>query len=351
MSSNSFCKHLSNGYRIFIRNGKITWLPCCYWQGDEIPFENLQNRRDQLNVSTPWAHNECSKCRTEESYKPTGYRQAGHAIIPVIESTKTGWIDIQADETCNGGCLICGPWSSSYWQGQLIKYNEHPIVQVEKNLKQLVDQVFSSLDVSELGLLQFLGGEPFLSDVDQYALKYITNPSICQLKYTTNGSIYPKPDRIEQWSKFKKILINFSIDGVGKRFEYLRYPLKWSKVEDNVKRLIDEPLDNLYFHINHTITPLNIYYYDEFQEWVDRIFPKDRLTGIHTHTAYGTMNVSATSDAVRAKVIAKYGQGHMLCNMLASNTNQDSANMFREYINKWDQRRATDWSNTFPDIL
>jgi hypothetical protein len=40
-----------------------------------------------------------------------------------------------------------------------------------------------------------------------------------------------------------------------------------------------------------------------------------------------------------------------LCNMLASNANQDSANMFWEYINKWDQRRSTNWRDTFPDIL
>jgi sulfatase maturation enzyme AslB (radical SAM superfamily) len=151
------------------------------------------------------------------------------------------------------------------------------------------------------------------------------------------------------WHRFQEVVINFSIDGIGSRFEYLRYPLQWSKVEANIGRLVNETGLNLKFHINHTVTPLNIWYYDEFVEWTKRTFPSHRLSGIHTHTAYGVMNVAATTLKVRKMIQHKYGSNHVLYKMLQSNP--ESTNNFWQWIDLWDQRRNTDWQQVFPDIV
>jgi sulfatase maturation enzyme AslB (radical SAM superfamily) len=351
MDTNTFCKHLSNGYRIYIDNNQnITYMPCCYWQGPARPFTNLIQDRKFLNNSTPWAHNECNKCRNEEKYKENNYRVAGNKIMSNdLPSTKVGWLDIQADTTCNGGCLICGPWNSSYWQNELSKYNEFKLIPATNSLRQSVDKIFSEIDVSELRQLQFLGGEPFLSAADTYAFDYITCPEICQLKYTTNGSIYPKSERIANWSQFKSVLINFSIDGVGDRFDYLRYPLKWNTVHKNVLRFINEAPDNLVFHINHSVTPLNIFYYQEFMDWVDATFPKEQFKGIHVHPAYGIMSVANSSNKLRELVLDKYGKDHIMAKMLRENRLIDNQN-FLNYINTWDSRRGTKWQTVFAEI-
>lgn len=350
MDTNTFCKHLSNGYRIYINNNNVTYMPCCYWQGPAMPFDNLIQRRALLNNSTPWAHKECNKCKKEETYKENNYRNSGNKIIPDdLPSTKVGWLDIQADITCNGGCLICGPWNSSYWQNELVKYTELSSSSKKINLQQSIDNIFQQLDVSEIRLLQFLGGEPFLSEADTLSFPYITNPAICQLKYTTNGSIYPTQSRMGHWNNFKSVLINFSIDGIGDRFNYLRYPLKWKLVEQNVQRFVNEAPANMQFHINHTVTPFNILYYDEFLAWVDATFPADRFTGIHTHTAYGTMSVANSSSELREMVLSKYGNDHMLTKMLKDNRLVDNSD-FLNYVVTWDKRRGTDWRTTFAEI-
>lgn len=351
MTSNTFCRHLSNGYRIFIRDNKISYLPCCYWTGPELEFTNLANKRAQLNTSIPWTHAECQKCKNEEVYKKDqGYRQVGNSIIPIMPSSKVGWLDIQADITCNGGCLICGPWSSSYWQQQLVKYGEYNAKKNNQEFEKSIHEIFTALDTSELRQLQFLGGEPMLSDNDQHALKYIKHPEICMLKYTTNGSIYPGPARMAQWDKFKSVLLNFSIDGIGERFNYLRYPLKWNTVENNIKRLVNETSDKITFHINHTVTPFNIFYYNEFLAWVNDTFPQDRFTGIHTHTAYGIMSVGYSTRELHTAIKNIYGDNHLLAGMLDSTAKMDTPE-FLTWINKWDQRRNTDWKVTFPDII
>jgi len=350
MTSNTFCRHLSNGYRIYINDQGITYHPCCQWTGSQFPFTDLVSQRKLINVNTPWAHKECERCKIEESYKTEGYRLIGNRVIPDnLGDNKVGWLDIQADITCNGGCLICGPWLSSNWQNELSRHGEYNITPSKKNLKESVDEIFNKLDVSELRLLQFLGGEPFLSKTDEYAFLYVTNPELCKLKYTTNGSIYPQSTRMQHWNKFKEVLINFSIDGTEEQFEYLRYPLNWSTVENNVKRIIAETPDHVKFHINHTVTPLNIYYYDRFANWVEKTFPPGRFTGIHTHTAYGTMSVSNASQSLRDRINSKYGDNHMLSQMLKLTTAQDNT-AFWNYVNLWDQRRNTQWRQIFPEI-
>jgi hypothetical protein len=352
MSANTFCRHLSNGQRFFVEKDKVTWWPCCYWDGPTFPIEEFVSARQKINSSTPWANKECNKCQREEPYKPVGnLRKTGDKFIPAdIPNTKAGWIDLQIDYICNGGCLICSPQYSSYLQSESSKAKEFVIEKAAVSMKQHVDNIFSTVDASELKLLHVLGGEPFLSDVDKFAFEHISNPSECHLRYTTNGTIFPQQDRLNMWSQFKTVTLNISIDDIGPRFEYLRYPLSWNKVESNIKRLIDETDDHVLLQVNHTVTPFSIYYYDEFIAWRDQVFPKEKLGFTHVHTAYGQMNVGSCNESLRKKVLEKYGPEHLLVKMLADNPFKTTRN-FWEHVRKMDQRRNQDWRIVFPDLV
>jgi hypothetical protein len=352
MTSNNFCRHLSNGYRINIQGDKITWMPCCQWTGDPFPFVDLATQRKKINIHTPWVHKECNRCQKEEKYKlQSSYRIVGNrSILDDLPDNKVGWLDIQADMTCNGGCLICGPWNSSFWQNELVRYEEYKKILPRQDFRDSIDLIFNKLDVSDLSLLQFLGGEPFLSNIDELSFQYIPNPNICKLKYTTNGSIWPSQNRWQEWERFREISINFSIDGIGKRFDYLRYPLKWEIVSKNVERFIKQAPPNMTFHINHTVTPFNIYYYQEFIDWVESVFPYDKFKGIHVHPAYGVMSVSSISDNLRKIIKSKYGATHNLSVMIDQNPTMDHRS-FWNYIGIWDKRRGTDWKKIFPEIV
>ena len=349
MSSNTFCKHLSNGYRFYIDQGVITYHPCCQWTGDRVLFDEhtLDQQRTVWNINTPWAHSECARCGEEEPHKKhMSYRHSGNRQIPILPQNKVAWLDIQADQTCNGGCLICGPWNSSYWQSEMVKYQGHIPISNKVDLPALVNRIFDAIDTSELRLLQFLGGEPFLSDADAVGIARIANPEQCTLKYTTNGSVFPKSDRIDQWKRFEKVKITLSIDGIGDRFDHLRYPLKWDVVEKNIHRMLAEFPSNTEFTINHSITPLNIMYYDEFLQWVNTTF--DHVPKIHCHPAYGVMNPVHGGEQLRDLVVAKYGKDHQLVSM----TQHGPANTeFLEYINLWDSRRKTNWQKTFSAVV
>jgi sulfatase maturation enzyme AslB (radical SAM superfamily) len=307
----------------------------------------LDQQRIVWNINTPWAHSECGVCGQEEPYKKeNSYRHAGNRQIPILSQNKVAWLDIQADQTCNGGCLICGPWNSSYWQSEMSKYQGYIPISNKVDLSALVNKIFDAIDTSELRLLQFLGGEPFLSDIDAVGIDRISNPAQCTLKYTTNGSIFPKDDRINQWKRFEKVRITLSIDGIGDRFDYLRYPLKWNVVERNIHRMLTESPSNTEFTINHSITPLNILYYDEFLEWVNKTFAY--VPEIHCHPAYGVMNPVNGGEILRDRVITKYGEDYPLASMIHPGAKINPE--FFEYINLWDGRRKTNWQKTFPAV-
>jgi hypothetical protein len=348
MSSNTFCRYLSNGYRFYIEQGAITHHPCCQWTGDRVPFDEnmLDQQRIVWNINTPWAHSECNRCGKEEPHKKDmAYRHGGNRIIPLLPQNKVAWLDIQADQTCNGGCLICGPWNSSYWQSEISKYQGFPLSPNKEDLPALINRIFDAIDTSELRLLQFLGGEPFLSNADAIGIDRIANPEQCTLKYTTNASIFPKSDRIDRWKKFEKVKMTLSIDGIGDRFNYLRYPLTWDVVEKNIHRMLAEFPSNVEFNINHSITPLNILYYDEFLEWLNKTF--GRILKIHCHAAYGVMNPAHGGQLLRDLVIAKYGKDHNLASMIYPEAEVNAE--FLEYINLWDSRRKTNWQRAFPE--
>ncbi len=352
MSSNKFCRHLSNGHGFFIEEDKVTWQPCCNWDGPTIPIEEFVSTKKQINNSTPWAHKECNRCQGEETYNPAGsLRKSGDRLIPAgMSDTKAGWIDLQIDYTCNGGCLICEPRFSSYLQIESSKAKEFVIKKATVSVKDHVDNIFSHVDASELRLLRVLGGEPFLSDVDKFAFEHIPNPGECHLMYATNGTIFPQKDRIDMWSHFKTVTLNLSIDDIGARFEYLRYPLSWNKLESNIKRLIDETDDHVLLQIHQTMTPFSIYYYDEFIEWRDRFFPKEKLGITRVHSAHGQMSVSSCNESLRKKVLEKYGSEHFLVKMLADNPFKFTRN-FWEHVRKMDQRRNQDWKTIFPELV
>ena len=68
------------------------------------------------------------------------------------------------------------------------------------------------------------------------------------------------------------IKIIFSVDGIGKKFEYIRTPLQWDQVNDNMHKILDMKYPNITADLSYTINPLNLYYHhDIFQFFLNKI--------------------------------------------------------------------------------
>ena len=58
------------------------------------------------------------------------------------------------------------------------------------------------------------------------------NPENVRLFYNTNGTIIPKQEIFQSWSKLKEVEVIFSIDAIGEANEILRPPHKWDTIEN-----------------------------------------------------------------------------------------------------------------------
>ena len=103
------------------------------------------------------------------------------------------------------------------------------------------------------------------------------------------------------------------------------------------------------FHINHTLTPFNVLYHDEFMSWVKATFDPEYFLGVHTHTAYGIMGVANCNFDVRQAAQIMYGDDHVVTKTLRLNPYRSSDD-FWQYIELWDRRRRLNWRDIFPEI-
>jgi hypothetical protein len=178
---------------------------------------------------------------------------------------KTSMVKIVTSNTCNSTCVTCNSGASSAWAPLEKKLKKIPI-QPWSISSSRMDQV---LLYKDLVTLNFVGGEPLVEKLNFYALEKLLEHGNdqCFISFTTNGSVKLTVHQQDLLKKFKNFHIGISIDGVGPVFEYLRYPLKWDKLLDNLD-FFRTLTDNI--SANYTISNLNVLYHHETIAWFNK---------------------------------------------------------------------------------
>jgi len=235
----------------------------------------------------------CERCRIEEdnsieSKRILDYtRWKEHYDNYDLNSNKFITSSIAFGNTCNLKCITCGPQSSSRWQKEYFD-----LYQVDVPHHKFYKNNFVMDFVEHAPYIIHVdipGGEPFLSGVkEQQELLnyYIDNDqaSKISLHYTTNGTTFPDDTWWSLWEHFKEIDLQLSIDGIGNRYEYIRYPAIWTELTNNVDCYItkETQLANVRLSVSHTVSAYNIYYLDEFVSWCYTVgLPKPWLGRVH----------------------------------------------------------------------
>lgn len=359
--ANNFCKFLSNGFRIKSEGTTLTYAPCC-WYNKEIPLidnPDFDKQKNAISQITNWVP-ECGACKLIEdsgAYGTQSPRMRSFREIPDdIPNDVPGWIELTIDTTCNAACIMCGPWHSTTWRKQEVKFQ----LKTKDDLPDLVDPmqwldfICNKWPLTYVKSVSFLGGEPFQSPVPFEFLKRLkaehgTLEDIT-VHFQTNGSVKPDPELLELIKECKIYRHNISIDAVGERFEYLRYPLSWERVQATTDYMKSLNLDNIQFVVLATINPLNVWYYDELESWVNETFPNRTYPVLKPNKSMGTVDFSSTPALLRFHTAKKLGRDHPLTKFLYHSPQQDWKSLI-DYIDRLDGYRKTDWKQVFPDIV
>jgi glutamate-1-semialdehyde 2,1-aminomutase len=98
-------------------------------------------------------------------------------------------------------------------------------------------------DLAKIEEIYFTGGEPFLisrvEDIVDHLIKSGHADHIT-LEFSTNCT-KADPLFLEKLSRFRRVNLFFSLDGVGEVYDYIRFPARWVKVRKNIDALMSLP--------------------------------------------------------------------------------------------------------------
>jgi uncharacterized Fe-S cluster-containing radical SAM superfamily enzyme len=359
--ANNFCRFLSNGYRIKSDGTNLTYAPCCWYQKEIslINNPNFADEKNQISQITSWVP-ECITCKKIEDsgvYGSQSPRLRSFREIPdvTIPDNVPAWIELTIDTTCNAACIMCGPYHSTTWRKQELKFG----IKRFEDLPDLIDPVVwlekikSMFTLKYVKSVSFLGGEPFESPIPLIFLKLLKeiHGSLrdVTIHFQTNCSLLPSAELIELMKECQLVKFNMSIDGVGKRLEYIRYPLKWERIENTIAYMKSLNLPNIKYIVLATLTPLNAYYYDELEDWVEKTLPPSDSPLLLPNRSYGKVDLNQTPVNLRKTIINKFGKDHRISKMFA--TLEFNTNSFIRIIEDLDQKRKTNWQKVFPEMV
>jgi organic radical activating enzyme len=283
--------------------------------------------------------------------------------------------ELNLGNTCNLKCRTCAPHSSSTWMQEEYdiyekrKYSSFKIYAHEmKKYHQTFDDDSNFWPDLENNLhtikqFDFYGGEPFMSKKMWRTLQMAVDKGYSkdiEVHYATNATHWPT-ENIEVLKHFKHLNLNFSIDGIGDQFEYIRYPAVWEEAKENMLKAREFARTHHDVHVSwcHTISNMNIFYLPEL---LDTFYKDFSYFGIYLNLVHGPkyFNISYMPDNVKEKLIPKLEaidkSYEVWQNFLPGVINfikvgkYDPAhwNKFKEKIKIHDEYRNQDFSMTFP---
>lgn len=250
-----------------------------------------QVRVNMLNDVIPLS---CTKCFEEEKNGIVSKRQWETTVWServdfeklILDTTVDGWLpvnipyfDLRLGNTCQLKCVMCSPHDSSSW----IKdwKTQYPLYTNELKVDQqwntawnynwyTNDVILNSIikQAHNIKELYFAGGEPTIIPEHYKILEAIVdtgNAKSCILRYNSNGIEIPSK-LLDLWNHFKEVKFNFSIDAVSDKNEYIRYPSKWTTIEQNLK-ILDNTPNHIVVNIACAVQLLNINYLPELVNW------------------------------------------------------------------------------------
>ena len=351
--------------------------PCCKFRHDYYPDPALninqqgisayEQSRTLITVREDFQQDRwprgCERCKIEEENGVASKRQLDYDRWQLhyeqYDIDRGGLLtaSVAFGNTCNLACITCGPGSSSRWQREHLQIYNKDVPPNHFYRKGFVDEL---LEMSpEIIHLDIPGGEPFLSGVTQQQRllqRLIDQGRAAQigLHYTTNVTVWPEHRWWDLWSHFREIDLQLSIDGVGPRFEYIRYHADWKTVIHHVQQYLDEERQrpNLRLSVSHTVSAYNIYYVSEFLQWCqDQGLPRPWLCRVHTPVH---MRPSVWPEPARKYIISKLIQhpGTEISgwiNIMQSDDSQHFAK-FQQVTAALDHNRGQDFCTAFPEL-
>lgn len=343
-----------------------------WWKSDYLKYLRSRFLEDKRPT-------ECSECWKKEDTGLSSFRMRSNTEHHAIFKNKyqrnlklIGKEDLEFPEDvhfnitnlCNLKCQMCSGENSSKLLVENNALGYEDLDQKDFDLKDSDYVKMLELVKHDLKILKVLGGEPLFNPrVIKLLEMLVQNGQAKKIKLhvTTNGTMC-NDKIISLLKKFKDLRLVFSVDGVGKCNEYMRFPSKWEAISANITKF-KENLMHAYIMINCVVQNLNVLYVDELLEFTNqkKIFVKfDLVLEPHwLHLSVLPKNVLSMAykklSSVKEKNLLHTDNVKEIIKLLRHhidnyNLNEEKYKNFLDMVNKRDNYRKVELKNYMPEL-
>lgn len=251
------------------------WRICCKFDdpkkmpADLYTFNEFKNSDQYVKVvktmESKW-HLGCQKCLDDEiDQNVESLRE--YSLRELSGSNQIEYLEISLANDCNLNCRMCGPKFSSAWE-RFLHEHHHLDIYYHKELLRVrhpnfsMETLFGDLDLSNLKIIKYLGGEPFVTKQIIDMFEFLEKRNLLrqiEFQANTNCTLFPKK-YIDYLKKFKKIIMTLSIDGYQDLNDYIRNGSSWSVVDSVVNKWVNFAKEhNCTLIISPTLLPYNVH--------------------------------------------------------------------------------------------
>lgn len=289
-----------------------------------------------------------SKRQLELNRFGSNYYDSNGVIEPNLE-----FVELRLGNLCNVRCRTCNPASSTQWIVEYSKLqNTLPFVtkypsKIDTDWTQS-DEFWDDLleNSVDLKLVYINGGEPTLVEKHwNYLERLIERGLHKQIKLWYSINMTNLPDKLLHiWKQFNEVEIHCSIDDIGERNSYIRKGTKWSDVETNLQKILDNPWINA--SVTQTVSWMNIYYLEEFKSYFDKLGLRTQSNLVYDPKFY---SINILSNDVKSVLQEKLLNFNHLLDHVATNSDTLLLQQGFEYNKYLDKNRVESFSDVFSE--
>jgi len=269
------------------------YIPCCGIVPSELPQHKvdknlspieLHNSKVLVDIRTKlksgeW-HPACGHCQRTEVAGLDSMRTIWNTTInsapmdTIVDPNNVVYLDLSFGSRCNSKCMTCNSTNSDQWPEEDAFIWKWKSVEASNSLS--ADESIKLLNTfPNVNRVNFIGGEPTILDEHYAFLKILVDTGRSKdisLGYVTNLTGI-NDELIDLWESFKYVIASVSIDGYKEVNEYIRYPIKWNKVESNLLRYAELTMKPQFdLGLSCTVSIFNILAVaDLFEFWLDNV--------------------------------------------------------------------------------
>jgi len=370
-------------------NPNGTLDPCCQYKQNYLPrhlstpimyyevekFNQVIRNAMHTDYAQGIRHKGCSKCYIEEDLGQKTLRTTGEVTIDtdVIQDMSFAetklyepdiyHIEMRLGNLCNLKCMMCGPRSSSSIAVERLQYEKDfraVGVHVEDNVTSdswWETEEFQKLQkkiLRKARWINFTGGEPFMiPQVANWLDELLPHAKTNNVMIGFNTNLTKlSDDMVKRLSQFPRLMIQVSLEGIGRHNDYVRYPSRWKEIDINVKKLLTH-IPNQSVSVNHTFQHASIYSLPDLSAWAVSHDLNMSFTMVQGHDALcldsvPTPDLEKFRDwAIGTKHLHNEQRKFVINAIDAATFDIDLYNKFRNYVDLLDRIRGTNWNEVF----